>query len=72
MGSNGKNSEIVDLSKEQRNLQRALQNFRLRDVSCAMERLKHYKSAFPTVIEPIIRDLYIKKAITLSEFMELK
>eukprot|EP00944_MAST-04C_sp_MAST-4C-sp1_P004945 g4945.t1 len=68
---NGKNSEIVDLSKEQRNLQRALQNFRLRDVSCAMERLKHYKSAFPTVIEPIIRDLYIKKAITLSEFMEL-
>ena len=69
---NGKNSEIVDLSKEQRNLQRALQNFRLRDVSCAMERLKHYKSAFPTVIEPIIRDLYIKKAITLSEFMELK
>ena len=69
---NGENSETVDLSEEQQSLQRALKNFRLRDVSCAMERLKQYKTAFPTVIEPIIRDLYIKKAITLSEFMELK
>ena len=68
----GKSNDPADLSGEQRSLERALQNFHLRDVSCAMERLKHYKKAFPAAIEPIIRDLYIKKAITLSEFTELR